>query len=420
MLRVADHFEKTDTGRQRRANEDSLFARSPVFVVADGMGGAQAGEVASRIAVEAFEPGLPAGGSGEERLAAVARLANQRIHDLATDDAARTGMGTTLTAALVDAGGVSLAHVGDSRAYRLRDGGLERLTNDHSLVGELVRRGKLTEAEAEEHPQKSVITRALGVEAGVEVDTITVPARAGDVFLLCSDGLTSMIGDDLVGEILHTSKTLSEAGHRLVDEANAHGGRDNITVVIFRLEDLPEGETALPPPVEPPADQVTMLGAAAPNTADVNAALRSRERDASAAAQATPAAAQASARHQPRRPRRRGGAPEASRPRRRIRGLRPLLGVLAVVVVIGVAGWMVSRAVFFVGADQAGFVTVYRGLPYEGPFGAKLYESYYISGVPAADLPVARRSKLLDHQLRGHSDASDLVRKIELDQLDAR
>ena len=258
-------------------------------------------------------------------------------------------MGTTLTAALVDADGVSLAHVGDSRAYRMRDGGLERLTIDHSLVGELVRRGKLTEAEAEEHPQKSVITRALGVEAGVQVDTITYPARAGDVFLLCSDGLTSMVGDDLVGEILRSSETLSEAGHALVDEANAHGGRDNITVVLFRLEDFRRGSAVRR---RRPPDQATMLGAAAPSTADVNAALRARERDAAAGGR-DPAAPQAPARREPRRPRRRGGDPELTRAGGSA-GCGRCSASWRSSRSIGIAGWMVSRAVFFVGTDDAG------------------------------------------------------------------
>ncbi len=409
MLRVAEHFEKTDTGRQRRANEDSLFARAPVFAVADGMGGAQAGEVASRLAVEAFEPGLPAAGTPEDRLAEVARAANQRIHEVAADDAARTGMGTTLTAAYVGDAGVSLAHVGDSRAYRLRDGVLEQLTNDHSLVGELVRRGKLTAEEAEEHPQKSVITRALGVEAWVDVDTFTAPARDGDVYLLCSDGLTSMVGEARVGELLRSAPDLAAAGRALIDEANAEGGRDNITVILFRLEEI-EGTapaTAEPPPAAATGDQPTALGQSAPSQADVRAALHRQQAEAAAA----PAAVT------PRSPRPPRPAPAPAK-RRRWRRVVPALATIAVVGLVAVGAWMASRAVYFVGTDAQGFVTVYRGLPYDGPFGAELYEQYYVSGVPAADLSAARRKKLLDHQLRSRGDAADLVRKIERGQLD--
>ena len=193
MIRAAETIQMTDTGRQRRDNEDSMYVRAPVFVVADGMGGAQAGEVASRLAVEAFEQGLPDSGSPEERLADRVREANRRIHELSHADHERHGMGTTLTAAYLDDSHLAIAHVGDSRAYLFRDGELQRLTQDHSLVGELVRKGKLTEEQAEEHPQRSIITRALGPEASVEVDTWTYPVKDGDILLLCSDGLTSMV-----------------------------------------------------------------------------------------------------------------------------------------------------------------------------------------------------------------------------------
>src|SRR5258707_3828334 len=202
MLRASESTYKTDTGRQRRDNEDSAFARAPVFVVADGMGGAQAGEVASRIAIEAFEPGLDGSGSPEERLAVRVREANREIYDRSRTELGREGMGTTLTAAYLDDGSVAIDNVGDSRAYLFRDGKLERLTRDHSLVDELVRRGKLTEEQAAEHPQRSIITRALGPEPDVEVDTWTYPVRRDDVLLLCSDGLTSMIGEDLIAAVL--------------------------------------------------------------------------------------------------------------------------------------------------------------------------------------------------------------------------
>ncbi|HYF28069.1 MAG TPA: Stp1/IreP family PP2C-type Ser/Thr phosphatase, partial [Baekduia sp.] len=262
MLRVAEHAQLTDTGRQRRDNEDSFFASSPLFVVADGMGGAQAGEVASRTAVEVFARGLPDGpGSVEERLARLVSEANARIHELASRDEARAGMGTTLTAAYLDTSEVAVAHVGDSRLYCLRDGRLEQRTDDHSLVGELVRRGQLSPAEAEEHPQRSIITRALGPEGDVLVDHHTLPARDGDVFLLCSDGLTGMVSDDRMAEILQRAPSLQAAGRELIEAANAAGGRDNITVVLFRVED-----------VGGPADglgQDTMAGASAPDAGEV-------------------------------------------------------------------------------------------------------------------------------------------------------
>src|SRR3954468_24711337 len=243
MLRVAEHFERTDTGRQRSANEDSYFARPPLFAVADGMGGAQSGEVASRTAIEEFQQGLPGdGGSTEERLAGLVARANTRIHDIARTDEQHAGMGTTLTAAYVDHDDVAVAHVGDSRLYCLRDGRLEQRTDDHSLVGELVRRGQISAAEAEEHPQRSIITRALGPEGEVAVDHHTWPVRHGDVFLVCSDGLTGMVSDADVARILRDAETLTTAAQRLITAANDAGGRDNITVLLFRVEEVTPAE----------------------------------------------------------------------------------------------------------------------------------------------------------------------------------
>src|SRR6202451_2214268 len=241
MLRVAEQYAGTDTGRQRRANEDSLLTRSPLFVVADGMGGAQAGEVASRIAVESFKHGLDDTSEPELALSTLASEANSRIHELSHSNAEQAGMGTTLTAVYVGAEEVAIAHVGDSRAYCLRDGELLRLTDDHSLVDELIREGRLTPEEAEEHPQRSIITRALGPEEIVEVDTRSFRARPGDIYLLCSDGLTSMVPEVRLGEILGAHRGLHDAGEALIAEANRAGGRDNITVILLRLEEVEAG-----------------------------------------------------------------------------------------------------------------------------------------------------------------------------------
>ena len=238
MLRVAEQAQRTDTGRQRNANEDSFFARAPVFAVADGMGGARAGEVASRLAAEVFDAGNVGEEAPEIYLGRVANEANQRIHEVAESDSSRSGMGTTLTAAMVQGDEVSLAHVGDSRAYLFRDRKLRRLTEDHSLVEELQRQGRLTEEQASEHPQRSIITRALGPESTVEVDTMTYKATDGDVFLLCSDGLTTMVPDEEIATALAAEAELGRLVHRLVKKANEAGGRDNITVLAFRLEQV--------------------------------------------------------------------------------------------------------------------------------------------------------------------------------------
>jgi serine/threonine protein phosphatase PrpC len=403
MLRVADFFADSDTGRARRANEDAFFAHAPVFAVADGMGGAQAGEVASRTVVDCLRRGLPDGGSPEERLAALAEEANGLIHRKAAEDEQRAGMGTTLTAAYVDEDAVSFGHVGDSRAYLFRDAKLQQLTNDHSLVGEMVRRGKLTAEQAEEHPQRSIITRALGPEPAVEVDHMTTYARDGDVFLLCSDGLTSMLSDEQIGRTLTDAPDLRAAGHALIDAANAAGGRDNITVILFRVEEVGGGATA---------DQATMVGEAAPKASEVHEALAAEERATTATATATRPEVEQKQRA-PKRP-----LPPASAPRKRRRRLPfAILAVVAVVAVLGVAAWLATRAVFFVGTDSSGVVTIYRGLPYELPLGLKLYEQYYASGVPATELPARRRRSLLDNELRSRSDATDLVRQLETGQL---
>src|ERR1700730_10090273 len=173
------------------------------------MGGAQAGEVASSLAASALkERGDGDAGDGERRVAELIQEANRRVHQRALDDEAASGMGTTMTVALVhDDGAVTIGHVGDSRAYRLRDGQLEQLTDDHSLVAELVRRGELSADEAAVHPQRSVITRALGTEADVDVDAFTVEAKDGDLFLLCSDGLTTMVDVDTIATILEQNRS---------------------------------------------------------------------------------------------------------------------------------------------------------------------------------------------------------------------
>jgi serine/threonine protein phosphatase PrpC len=190
----------THPGRKRRHNEDSYIHEPPLFAVADGMGGAKAGEVASGLAVEALQLRPDVSGDPEAYVVDLIQEANRRVYTRASEDASASGMGTTMTVALVDSDGghVTIGHVGDSRAYRVRDGELQQLTDDHSLVGELIRSGKLTREEAEVHPQRSVITRALGTDPDVDVDTFVVDARPGDTFLLCSDGLSSMVSDQTI------------------------------------------------------------------------------------------------------------------------------------------------------------------------------------------------------------------------------
>ncbi len=254
----------TDTGRRRPQNEDTFVCDPPLFAVADGVGGAQAGEIASRLAAAALEERRP-DAQGEATLAELLREANDRIYRRALDDPSAAGMGTVVTALLVDeaAGTIAIGHVGDSRAYRSRGGELEQLTPDHSLVGELVRAGRLSAEEAEQHPHRSVITRAVGTEPIVEVETLTVTAAPGDLYLICSDGLTDIVRDEQIAELLAAAENDPDrAAEALVAAANRAGGIDNITVVLFEILD---GEPEPPPsPVVDPDDDTKEHALATP------------------------------------------------------------------------------------------------------------------------------------------------------------
>jgi protein phosphatase len=225
----------TDPGRRRRRNEDSYLVEPPLFAIADGMGGAQAGEIASRLATVALkESGADAG--GEQRIVDLIGEANRRVYDRSSTDPNTSGMGTTITVALVENERVAFGHVGDSRAYLIRDSRMEQLTEDHSLVNELLKSGRLSLEEAESHPQRSVITRALGTDPDVDVDTFTIAAGDGDLFLLCSDGLTDMLAEDSILDVVERNRGDIEGALRaLVSAANKAGGEDNITVVAFEI-----------------------------------------------------------------------------------------------------------------------------------------------------------------------------------------
>jgi PPM family protein phosphatase len=232
---VGSYAVASDTGRRRRRNEDNYVVAPPLFAVADGMGGAQAGEVASSLAAAALKEdstNLP----GLERVDALIQEANRRIYARASTDPTAAGMGTTMTVALVEGMSVVIGHVGDSRAYLVRGDSMEQLTEDHSLVNELVKSGKLSEEDAQIHPQRSVITRAVGTDPDVDVDTFTIEAEDGDVFLICSDGLTDMVEDVDILEIVDSNRgDLEQVVRSLVQFANKEGGEDNITAVAFRI-----------------------------------------------------------------------------------------------------------------------------------------------------------------------------------------
>jgi PPM family protein phosphatase len=234
----------TDIGRVREGNEDSYLTEEPLFAVADGMGGHRGGEVASQLAVETLEKMFKEG-AGD--LPDQVQEANRVVFERSILDRKVAGMGTTLTAALVEGDRVRLAHVGDSRAYLLRDGELRLLTEDHTLVNRMVSEGEISKEEAETHPQRSVLTRALGVDTVVDVDDDTFQVRPGDRLLLCTDGLTSMVSEDQIGEVLRTVRDPQEAAKRLVRMANEAGGVDNTTVVILDFSDDDNDDAAARP-----------------------------------------------------------------------------------------------------------------------------------------------------------------------------
>jgi len=434
-LQIVERAGATDVGRHRSTNEDSYLESPPVFAVADGMGGARAGEVASRMAVEAFDDSnRDEDAPPEEQLAAVARAANSSIHRLAQEDESRAGMGTTFTAVMVDDGEVATGHVGDSRLYRLREGELERLTTDHSLVEELVKGGKISPESAENHPQRAIITRALGPEPDVKVDTFTSRGRDGDVYLLCSDGLTAMVPEQQLGDLLRASTSLQDGADALIAAANERGGKDNITVVLFRLGqdrgEAPESDTLSGQETgidQIDAGEVRAAVAAAEGSRTVPGA----RSDPSATAVIDPVTATRARSARATEIRRiRPGADRQHDPadtpkgrpvlehgvrRRGFARRSPIVAFLALLCIAaaGVGLYAGSRQFYFLGTNERGLVTLYRGVPYSAPFGLGLYTEEHTSTVPARNLPELQREAVLDHELRNRGDAVDLVRQLE-------
>jgi protein phosphatase len=376
----------TDVGRGRPANEDSLLVDHDdrLYAVADGMGGHRAGEVASATAIDALRAAFAQGVPLDEAVGE----ANAAVFEKASANLDMRGMGTTLTAAaLLDDHHLLLGHVGDSRAYLMRDGAVTRVTEDHSLVEQLVREGRLRPEEAASHPQKAIITRALGIDPEVEVDTYPIDLRPGDRVLLCSDGLTNMVADTAIAGVLRRQRDPQQAAEMLVDMANEAGGDDNITVVVIdavgdptaaRPSDEATGEWMLddeelspaespPPPVSPPL----------------------------APAEEAPPAGRAGARR--------------SRPAR-----RALVWLIPVILILGAGlgamGWY-ARRTYYVGlaGDR---VTLYRGVP-----GGVLGWDPTVerrSGLIRDDLTPAQQADLEDgHRFSSRSDAVRFLDRLE-------
>jgi protein phosphatase len=398
-VHISDHASSSHTGKIRRTNEDSYLDDPPLFVVADGMGGARAGEVASRIAIETFlelEP-LP-GEDAEARLRRTILESNRRVLERSQADPDAAGMGSTVTAALLDGDRVVVGHVGDSRAYLLRDAVLQQLSHDHSLVAELERAGRITHEEAAVHPQRSVITRALGATPGLEVDTVVLQVRDGDILLLCSDGLSGLVGDDEIAGVVGGGEPLADVARRLVRAANDAGGDDNVTVVAFRLAADP-GDEALP-------------GRRQAEERDLSDTLT--EADAVPAIQP----------HQLPAPTMVFQPPPGARPSplladlARTRRSGKLIAVWAtfavLIVACGIGAAVGLRWSHFVGVDpKTGRVAVFQGVPFDLDGSHHLYRIVARSSVEASTLPRTVRSTLFDHTLRSSSAAERILRQLQ-------
>ena len=339
----------SDVGLVREANEDSYLIERPLYAVADGMGGHLAGDVASSTAVRVIsEKAAAASASNPESLAQILVDANAVIYEQANSDSALTGMGTTCTLVLVDETRALIAHVGDSRAYHFRDGHLEQLTEDHTLVSRMVREGKIRAEEAQHHPQRSIITRALGVDSEVQVDLLNIDLDVGDRLLICSDGLSSLVGDHTIQEALQERTDPQDAAETLITLANEAGGDDNITVLIleFRDDDAPapapttsRSDTQPREQTHPPQEQAVVVT------------------------------------------------------RRRTRGL----ATLVVIALLAVAAYIASRWAldnsFYIGASASGLVTIYRGIP-EEIAGLDLASVERETSLSLSELPPARRGPI--------------------------
>ncbi|PWL78455.1 MAG: Stp1/IreP family PP2C-type Ser/Thr phosphatase [Coriobacteriia bacterium] len=384
---------RSDVGSVREHNEDSYLVKTPLFVVADGMGGHEAGEVASNIAVTTMEAHAPKSTSPEALAAAVIK-ANEAVLRGAQDGTGKPGMGTTLTAAFVFEDEATIAQVGDSRAYLLHDGQLQRITRDHSLVADLIEQGRLTEAEARFHPQRSVITRALGSDPHMQPDLYTLHVEEGDRLLLCSDGLCSMISDEDIEEILLDNPAPAHACDALVEEAIIAGGLDNVTVILID----PLGD---PPSEKDEEDIVEERVVGLPEDARAD----EEEPAAPAAAAALVEAAPTQAAHASKsKPKKNGKGGKHHKPKHRGR-MAPFIWALAFILILAAAGfgfYAFAQNSYFIIAEN-GVVNVYRGLP--GEF-AGISVSWLESQAP--DIDVSKLTPMVQSNLKNGISVNSL------------
>lgn len=368
MIGIVDSAGQSQTGHVRTSNEDSYLMRGPLFMVADGVGGAAAGEIASTMCAEAFAEIDLIRQRGADALRSAIGTANTRIFERAAQEPELSGMGTTVTAALVgDSGHIDFANVGDSRAYLLRDGNLQRLSEDHSVVAELVAAGQITEDEAWRHPQRNVVTRVLGPEPAVKIDTFALEARPGDTVLLCSDGLTDMVTEEDVAAVLTSDESCEQVVRKLIRSALAGGGEDNVTALAFRIGEVVDDDDRT---------------AAARQILTVDPDLDDRDDDG------------------------------RSIHWRRV-GLWSAIA-LVVIALLGAGAVVGLRESHFVGANETtGRIEIYQGVPIDLVAGVKLYHAVYASPVTYAALDPQTRKDLFDHRLRSLESARAAVKRIE-------
>jgi len=400
MLR---YVARSDVGLVREGNEDSGYAGPRLLAVADGMGGHAAGEVASSATIEELVQIENAGSDGDplEALRAAVKAANDRIRAIVRDDPARHGMGTTLTALLWTGDAVAVAHIGDSRAYLLRDGELRQVTHDHTFVQQLVDEGRITPDEATIHPARSMILRALQGDSDPEPDLDRIEVRAGDRFLICSDGLSGVVRDETMRDALVRNTGLREAAEALVQLAMRGGAPDNVTCVVA---DVIETESM---PAADDTAEAFLVGAASAEQGPRSephgrrgpgAAMRSLLRSSERSGHVDDADASEQLRYAP-------------RPPRRFRWLRRL-AIIAVIAAVAWGGLVLAdnyvRGQYYVG-DQAGEVAIFRGVSQDiGP--VRLYNVHEI----APGLPVGALPELFRDQVTDTIPASDLPKAEEI------
>lgn len=393
---------RTDVGRRREHNEDALLAESPVFAVADGVGGSAKGEVASRTSLDTFRTraqeiaGARSSGDAVAAMERAVLAANSAVHEAQLRDHTLGGMATTITATVVrDGGEVIVGHVGDSRLYVLSAAGARMATEDHSVVAELVRSGKLDAAEAAHHPQRNVITRALGPNDDVSVDAFVLHVGPGDWLLACSDGLTEHVDDhELATTVLEHARTPDRAVERLVEMANERGGSDNISVVIVQpvpsdvsgelsieaLHAAAATTSQLPrvAPSDAPAESSGPLPAVTSDTTDELPEMEPIQH---------PEDGDFAHPHEARR-----------------RAVRAVVAVLVVLAAAAIGGFVWSQSYFLVERED-GRVGINRGFPF-----ARLATPHRSSGIAAHELEPSDRERLVDsHRIMGREDAERVL-----------